>query len=450
MAHRLFPRGILLDEELDFENHLQKSLSALKIRLPLFEAAFAIDGAYARADVLNPVGASEWEIIEVKSAANIWEDNKKSRVKDVYTDDIAFQLFVLEQAGLKIAKCLLLSINGDYVRQGGVSAEGLFSQHDVTCESRAKLPMVEGNIRGMIEVLSARQPPVVDIGPYCKKPYDCGVIPHCWREVPRNSVFSIARIGIKAYDLWRRGIRVLEQLPSDFVLTDRQRVQVVQDREGAPLIKRGEIGAFVDGLKHPIAFLDFETFQLAIPPFDGCRPYTQIAFQYSIHIVEGAGGDTVHREFLADQEGDPRESVLESLYKDLPEHGSIVSYNATFERSRLQALAKDFPKWQGWLTEVISRLDGADLYKPFQDLQYYHPRQYGSASIKSVLPVLTDISYDDLAIADGATAASEYLRIGEDGVSEDQKKEIRERLRRYCARDSLAMARIVEALRNLV
>ena len=45
-------------------------------------------GAYARADILNPVGRSQWDIIEVKSS---------TEVKDVYVPDLALQWYCYEQ-----------------------------------------------------------------------------------------------------------------------------------------------------------------------------------------------------------------------------------------------------------------------------------------------------------------------------------------------------------------
>jgi|SRR5438876_4961606 len=38
---------------------------------------------------------------------------------------------------------------------------------------------------------------------------------------------------------------------------------------------------------------------------------------------------------------------------------------------------------------------------PFRRFHYYHPKQNGSASMKSVLPALTGKGYDQLAIQDG-------------------------------------------------
>src|ERR1035441_452811 len=62
-SHRLFPEGILLSGELDFKTHLQTSRDALAARKPLFEPAFSIPGAYARADILVPFGFRGWDLL---------------------------------------------------------------------------------------------------------------------------------------------------------------------------------------------------------------------------------------------------------------------------------------------------------------------------------------------------------------------------------------------------
>ena len=59
-SHKLFPDGILVTGELDFQAHLQASREALGARKPLFEPAFAVPGAYARADILVPVESGGW------------------------------------------------------------------------------------------------------------------------------------------------------------------------------------------------------------------------------------------------------------------------------------------------------------------------------------------------------------------------------------------------------
>jgi hypothetical protein len=83
---------------------------------------------------------------------------------------------------------------------------------------------------------------------------------------------------------------------------------------------------------------------------------------------------------------------------------------------------------------------------PFRNKDYYVKEMCGSHSIKYVLPALVpDLSYDNLAIADGEMAMLAYARLSrmDDG---DEKEKIRQALLVYCRLDTLAMVRIWERL----
>ena len=87
-----------------------------------------------------------------------------------------------------------------------------------------------------------------------------------------------------------------------------------------------------------------------------------------------------------------------------------------------------------------------DLLEPFQRFDYYHPDQQGSASIKSVLPVLTGRSYADLEIQEGGQASLEFLRINFGDVTDDERRKVRKQLEQYCGQDTEGMIWIVEAI----
>lgn len=87
-----------------------------------------------------------------------------------------------------------------------------------------------------------------------------------------------------------------------------------------------------------------------------------------------------------------------------------------------------------------------DLLVPFRSFHYYHPDQKGSASLKTVLPVLTSVSYNNLPIADGDTASLEFLRVTFSEVSETERNRIRKQLEDYCGMDTLGMIEIVKSL----
>ena len=194
-------------------------------------------------------------------------------------------------------------------------------------------------------------------------------------------------------------------------------------------------------------YLDFETFSGAIPLFDGTRPYQQIPFQFSLHVVDKDNATARHYSFLADGTGDPRSEFISSLKRVLGASGSIVVYNQIFEKGVLRSLATMFPEYKDWVEKMNDRI--IDLLAPFRSFHYYDARQKGSASIKRVLPVLTGTSYDHLDISDGMNASLAFLDIISNSDSEEGRIKIREDLEKYCALDTEGMIWIVDKLKEL-
>ncbi len=217
-------------------------------------------------------------------------------------------------------------------------------------------------------------------------------------------------------------------------------------------MNRKRIAAFLRGLKYPLHFLDFETIYPAIPVFDGTRPYQQIPFQFSVHVVEAPGHKPHHHSFLSLEPTDPREELLESLRKAVGLEGHLVAYNQSFEKSRLEELAKFHPEHAEWVREAKGRF--VDLMTPFRDFAYYNPAQCGSASLKAVLPAITGHGYDGFAIANGSQASQAFLYSAfgtgdEKKASPQEVGEIRRALERYCGQDTEGMVWIVEKLAEL-
>jgi hypothetical protein len=159
------------------------------------------------------------------------------------------------------------------------------------------------------------------------------------------------------------------------------------------------------------------------------------------------GGKPVHHGFLADGTADPRPEILARLKRQLCSRSSIVAYNANFEKNALRSCSEAYPAFAAWWTKAELRL--VDLWQPFRNFHYYHPDQCGSASMKAVLPALTGAGYEDMEIADGATASQEFTRITFGKVPAAERKKVRAALEKYCALDTEGMVRIVEKLSEL-
>jgi hypothetical protein len=272
---------------------------------------------------------------------------------------------------------------------------------------------------------------------------------HCWQGVPDYSVFDITRLSMdRKFELYHLGVLSTTEVPPDFPLTEAQRIQVRADKTGETIIDRGGLHSFVESLKYPLYFIDFETFNPAIPLYDRSQPYQQLVFQYSLHILPGRGRPLQHKEFLAHPGSDPRIQVLEQLVTDLGNDGDILVYNMGFESGRLKEMSRDFPRFELAVEQVLERM--VDLMVPFQQKLLYTPGMRGSYSIKNVLPaLLPEFSYDSLEISSGNDASLAYERLF-DETDPLKREAIRDHLKAYCRMDTLAMAEILKVLETMI
>ena len=93
-----------------------------------------------------------------------------------------------------------------------------------------------------------------------------------------------------------------------------------------------------------------------------------------------------------------------------------------------------------------------DLMIPFYNQDYYMKEMKGSYSIKYVLPALfpndKDLNYSNLdEIHNGSEAMNAYLNLA--SKSEEEIKNTRDNLLKYCYLDTLAMVKILEKLEEV-
>jgi len=365
-------------------------------------------------------------------------------VKDINLHDVAFQKYCYEGAGLKIRKCFLLHLNSYYIRKGKINIKKLFVKDDITEQVKDLENETKVNILALSETINSKKYPEATIGPRCKSPYQCPLT-ECWDFLPENHVFHLYRGGKKSLDLFESGVHAIHEIPEDTKLTDRQGIQKKCEDSGEIHIDKKNIKRFLDGLKYPLYYLDFETFSTAVPMFDGSKTYQNIPFQYSLHVVEKEGAKPKHFEYLYSGKGDPRKDFISNLVKVMGQTGSVIVYNESFEIGRLKELSLEFPQHSKDIINIIGRV--VDLLTPFRNFHYYNPKQKGSASIKKVLPALTEgkKGYEGMDIADGAVASVEYYY-----MTYKNGKDVRESLLEYCGLDTMAEVWIVGKLKEVL
>ena len=442
LAKKVFPGGIEINAD-DFDENLIKSKEILAKRKPLFEAAFKNESIYSRADILFPVNNKEWDIIEVKSS---------TQPKELHIHDLAFQKYCYERSGLKINKCFLMHLNSKYIRQGEINPNELFSKTDVDGLVNEFGKGIEGSIKAMLDLISSKTAPKMEICEECKGPNDCPLPEEHWNFLPESNVFNLYRGGKKSIELFKSGVYSLIDIPVNYNLSANQMIQRKCEETGKPYIDKKHIKSFIDSLEFPLHFLDFETYNTAIPLYGGLSPYQQIPFQFSLHILDSIDSEPKHHSFLAEGDKDPRLDFLSALKKVIGKKGSIIVYNQSFEKRIMNELGRAFPENNKWIVSLTDKF--ADLLAPFQKFYYYDSKQQGSASLKKVLPALTGRDYVDLEIASGDSASLQYLYIthgATDGTKPTEKEilEIRRNLEKYCSLDTEGMVEILRVLSKL-
>ena len=206
---------------------------------------------------------------------------------------------------------------------------------------------------------------------------------------------------------------------------------------------------FLGTLSYPIYHLDFETFQMAVPEWEGCRPYEQIPFQYSLHI-EYEDGKLEHKEFLAKEGTDPRRALAESLCNDIPMDVCGLAYNMSFERRVIWGLSEQYPDLAEHLLNIRENIH--DLMVPFQKQHYYTEAMQGSYSIKYVLPALCpgdpELDYHNLdQVHNGSEASAAFADMANHTPKEIA--ELRANLLKYCGLDTYAMVKVLGVLKKL-
>jgi hypothetical protein len=434
LAQTLFRDGISINRPSISEN-IRDTRAALSLRKPLFEAGFSASHLFCRVDVLDPSGEESWDINEVKST---------SEIRDEHLHDVAFQRHCCILAGLEVDRCRIIYLNRDFVKKGEIDPAQLFISEDVTDRLAVFTNGIEERIAEMLETIASPDCPDAAVGQRCNTPYPCVLQEECWAHLPENHVMTLYYGKKLGEGLFSRGILGISDIPSDVKLNPKQQIQKDCVVLGQPHVDRNAIRTFLARLEYPLYFMDFETFMTAIPIYDGTHPYQSIPFQFSVHVVRAPGSIPKHFPFLAEGKGDPRPEFLSRLQKALGNKGTILVYFEAFEKARLKELAAAFPSSQGWVTEVIERIE--DLHGPFRDFSYYHPSQGGSASLKKVMPAVTGIGYENLEISQGEIASLRYIQATFGEISVEERQKIREDLLTYCGQDTGGMVSIIDKL----
>jgi hypothetical protein len=245
------------------------------------------------------------------------------------------------------------------------------------------------------------------------------------------------------YELWGGGYtrKKSELIDDDFIFIDDIPVELLEapeekqeghdeDQNGwlyqqryvyqQELLKNAGVDYFINkefvntkmrSWEFPWHMIDFETSAAAIPFFKGLRPYEQVAFQFSHHIMEADGSVGHQQQYINITAGAfPNFEFVRALRDTLGNDGTIFRY-ATHENNILLAIAEQLaasaePDKQQLIdfidsitysgkgkTRKTGNRNMVDL-KDFVLKSFIHLDMKGSNSLKYVLPAIIKSSND--------------------------------------------------------
>lgn len=439
-ARTYFPDGILVDNApWDFFGSLQRTRELIAQGVStLYEAAFEYAGCYARADIIqfNPE-SKRWRVYEVKST---------TKLKPEHIPDLGIQTWVMAKSGLPLESIHLMHLNKECRYP---HLENLFTTHDVTDTLRQQYLEIQPRIREFVQCLSEPAVPDIDINAHCDEPNVCGFKKFCFQEkkIPALSVLDLPGLRDKKWDYYKAGIIALDDPRLD-QLNELQTRIVNCHQTGERFLNHEAIRTALASWQYPLIFLDFETINPAIPRYDGCKPFQQVPFQFSVHILEHPNATLKHIAFLHTKATDPRPTLIPALLQACGTVGSIVAYYSRFESDRIQELAEYDPSLSAELIALTERLVDP---LPIMREAVYDPGFAASFSLKAVAPALlgSTYAYDEMTVANGNDAQRAYEELIHHKTSRTRKAELETAMLAYCEKDTLVMVELVKWLASI-
>lgn len=443
LAKELFGFHININFSDDLKTMVNDTKNLLYLdKVVITEASFIYDNNFCSVDILKKDGNS-YEIYEVKSSTSI---------KNIYIDDISYQVYILINLGYNVTKASIVYINSNYEYKDKLELDKLFNIEDVTTISLSNLSKVENKIKEINTYMENKEEMEGFLSMNCVKPYLCPFFHYCTKHLNEYNVFNIRNMPLKTkFELYNKGVYEYKDLLKENIdLKYKEQIEFeLYNKE--PYINKEKITSFLNTLSYPLYFLDFETFQMSIPKYNGTKAYMQIPFQYSIHYYLKENDKLFHKEFLGLPDVDPRRKLAESLVNDIPKDVCILAYNMSFEKTIIYNLASIYPDLKEHLMNIYKNIK--DLMLPFKSRDYYTKDMHGSYSIKYVLPALfpndPSLDYHNLdLIHNGSEAMNSFANMGKLSVEEQEK--IRCNLLKYCELDTFAMVKILNKLQESV
>lgn len=415
----------------------------------LYQAGALINWLFIKTDILQKNASGTYDIIEVKSKNNIRKKTDKAPILEDILYDVSFQHYVMKHAfpELYSGHAYVAYLQKEYVKQWAIDPIACTTIEDITDAiiPDDQLELIIGSMRNSLHLPRAE---FESLYPYNADDH----LLYFGTPAPKKSIFTIPRLKgskQKFMDLFARNKISIADLDAQDIAglawadgedSSFQRfVHLYQT--GQEYIDHPAIQARLSALHFPLCFYDYETVATPIPLLDGTSPRQQVVVQYSLHIMQ-TDGSTKHYSDIIQAGATDNHAVVASLAQRAPKDWTYIVRNRSFECDRNKEIILRYPEFAEMFTYINEHT--FDLMEIFKEREYFHPDFQWSYSIKKVLPVVTDISYDNLAVWDGGVATELLQKLIKNTL--DNTPQTVANLLEYCKLDTRAMIEIYKKI----
>ena len=419
----------------------------------IYQPSFVTDWLFCKSDLLVQNDQWLYDLREAKAKNSVRKSTKDEPLLEDMQADISLQHYILKRTLWEkySGRCFFVYLNDEYKKEWAIDYHQLIQKEEVTNECMPD-DLIDTILQSLKKCFSLSKKELDQKSPFVGGDY----LTYYWEKAPEWSVFTIPRIWRSLPDYVEDGKMFIDDLNENDVLDLMNKkweptgtscyVELWHQWEQT-IIDRKIIQELLSWLEFPLYFYDYETVSVPVPVFEWSSPRQQVVVQYSCHTMESDWTIT-HTEALINNWENENKRIIEQLITDLNRwtHWTYIVRYKWFENSRNKELAKQYPAYADALLAINERT--FDLMEIFSKLHYFDRRFNGSASIKKVLPVLTDIRYDNLAVSNGAIASELLWKLAKWLIPKE--KQVIENLLTYCKQDTRAMVAIYQKLLELM
>lgn len=442
VAQKLFPGGVDVSPTSvrKYNEAVEKTKELVDLGQEIiYEATFVFNEVLVAIDMLIKKN-NKWYAYEVKSSL---------KISPAYVLDASLQYYVIKNCVPDLEDIFLVTVNGDYVFESKLNVDALFKFCSVKKDASANWEFIEDRINKAKAVIENPKSPDIGVGEHCFKPYKCDFFGTCWKNIPEKSVFLLSNVNIgKQVELYQSGVKTIDSIEFFDDLPAHTQKQVKSLQANKEVVEVEKINSFLSSIHYPIGFFDIELYTPAIPVFTNTKPYQQIPFLFSLHVIHSDGEELKHDYFYAVPGNDPREAFIKACIDKLSHLNSIVVFDSNLELGVFNSLMRSFPNYASDIEKIKNKIK--DIAPVFTQMNYFHPNTIGSSTLKNLfLKLFNDNSFETLALNSGTQATYAYNALQTE-ENEIIKSEVEQSLIEYCKTDTFATAKLFMHLQEVV